>query len=87
MQLPHLSLARRSARSFLVMFMCSKLYVAAFEGRTEEVTGLLTQSRHAKVAARSGRQSPIALANAVWDDLQISIHVDEQNCNSCKRCD
>ncbi|GJN40145.1 hypothetical protein PR202_gb29323 [Eleusine coracana subsp. coracana] len=37
------------------MFMCSELYLAAFEGRTQEVIGLLTGSYVAIEAARNGQ--------------------------------
>jgi hypothetical protein len=40
-----------------VMFMCSELYIAAFEGRTEEVLiGLQTGGVHTATAARNGRR-------------------------------
>ncbi|RLM58502.1 hypothetical protein C2845_PM18G07750 [Panicum miliaceum] len=48
-----------------LMIMCSELYTAALEGRTEEVTELLAGSSHATTAARNGRPSPAARANAV----------------------
>ena len=41
------------------MFMCSELYIAAFEGRTEEVLiGLQTGGVHTATAARNGRRRP-----------------------------
>ncbi|XP_066341814.1 protein ACCELERATED CELL DEATH 6-like [Miscanthus floridulus] len=41
------------------MFMCSELYIAAFEGRTEEVLiGLQTGGVHTATAARNGRPRP-----------------------------
>jgi hypothetical protein len=42
-----------------VMFMCSELYIAAFEGRTEEVLiGLQTGGVHTATAARNGPRRP-----------------------------
>ncbi|CAL4915771.1 unnamed protein product [Urochloa decumbens] len=45
------------------MLMCSELYVAAFEERTEEITGLLagTGSSDDTTTARNGRRSPAAV--------------------------
>jgi hypothetical protein len=56
-------------------FMCSKLYVAAFEGRTEEVTRILTGSgQAASPAARKGRPPPAAApANGTSSSLPIHL--------------
>ncbi|CAO2141928.1 unnamed protein product [Urochloa humidicola] len=48
------------------LFMCSELYIAAFEGRTEEIAGLLAGSSHTTTTRRNnGRRSPAARPNAV----------------------
>ncbi|KAL6875776.1 hypothetical protein ACP4OV_013289 [Aristida adscensionis] len=47
------------------LFMCSRLYIAAFEGRTEEVTGLLTGGHGVTAAAANDRSSQSAPANAM----------------------
>ncbi|CAN6372274.1 unnamed protein product [Urochloa humidicola] len=47
------------------LFMCSELYIAAFEGRTEEIIGLLAGSSSHTTPARNGRRSPAARPNAV----------------------
>ncbi|KAL6875777.1 hypothetical protein ACP4OV_013290 [Aristida adscensionis] len=44
------------------LFMCSRLYIAAFEGRTQEVIGLLTGSSDSTTAATSAHGSPIPVA-------------------------
>ncbi|KAL6592955.1 hypothetical protein ACP70R_049251 [Stipagrostis hirtigluma subsp. patula] len=55
------------------LFMCSKLYIAAFEGRTEEVTGLLTGSHGVTAAPANGRQtSQAARENAIHPGLCCS---------------
>nr|CAB3474649.1 unnamed protein product [Digitaria exilis] len=47
------------------MLMCSELYIAALEGRKEEVAALLAGSCHTTTAARNGRLPPASRANAV----------------------
>ncbi|XP_062198250.1 protein ACCELERATED CELL DEATH 6-like isoform X2 [Phragmites australis] len=47
------------------LFMCSKLYIAAFEGRTDEITGLLTGSSDVTAAEGNGWPSPRARENAI----------------------
>ncbi|KAF8775477.1 hypothetical protein HU200_004902 [Digitaria exilis] len=45
------------------MLMCSELYIAALEGRKEEVAALLAGSCHTTTAARNGRLPPASRAN------------------------
>ncbi|TVU25619.1 hypothetical protein EJB05_28122, partial [Eragrostis curvula] len=47
------------------MFMCSDLYLAAFEGRTQEVTRLLTGSDGATEAAGNFQAFQATRANAI----------------------
>ncbi|KAJ1275290.1 hypothetical protein BS78_05G124800 [Paspalum vaginatum] len=54
------------------MFMCSDLYVAAFEGRTEDVTGLLSGNRSTAAEVASRRPSPAARAKAIHPEARCS---------------
>lgn len=40
------------------LFMCSRLYAAAFEGHTEEVTGLLTARRNGRPSTATNHRGP-----------------------------
>jgi hypothetical protein len=42
------------------LFMCSELYIAAFEGHTDQVIGLLEGSRASAAVAGNGWSSPAA---------------------------
>nr|CAB3446402.1 unnamed protein product [Digitaria exilis] len=53
-----------------LMFMCSELYIAAFEGRTQEVTRLLSgDSSTAVVAVANGHPSPRGRSQAIHQGL------------------
>ncbi|OEL30024.1 hypothetical protein BAE44_0008957 [Dichanthelium oligosanthes] len=51
------------------MFMCSELYVAAFEGRIQAVTGLLSGNRSTAVAEANGQPSQPGRSNAIHQGL------------------
>ncbi|KAF8716857.1 hypothetical protein HU200_025956 [Digitaria exilis] len=56
------------------MFMCSELYIAALEGRKEEVAGLLSGSSPTTTAAKNGRLPPASRANGTSIYLPNTVH-------------
>ncbi|CAO2144300.1 unnamed protein product [Urochloa humidicola] len=52
-----------------LMFMCSELYVAAFHGRIQEVTRLLSGNSSAAVAAANSQPSPPGTSTATHQGL------------------